>query len=67
MRGWSFFEARLTVLRKEPSFSQPKKQNINSKPSVSFGVSLAEPGDLEVAGLLTNASIGILFPKKTSF
>lgn len=61
------FEARLTVLRKEPSFSRPRKQNINSKSSVSFGVSLGRAGGLEVADLLANDSIGTLFPKKTSF
>lgn len=65
--GLELFEARLTVLRKEPSFPRPRKQNINSKSSVSFSVSLGRARNLEVAGLLTNDSIGTLFRKKTSF
>jgi hypothetical protein len=55
--GLELFEARLTVLRKEPSFPRPRKQNTNLKSSASFSVSLGRAGDLEVTGLLTNDTI----------
>ena len=65
--GLELFEARLTVLRKEPSFPRPRNLANNSTTAVCFDVSLSRAGDLEVIGLLPNDPLGVLFPDKTSF
>ena len=65
--GLELFEARMTVLRKEPSFPQPQTQGSNSVTAVAFNVSLSRAGVLEVATLTTSVGVSILFPDKMSF
>jgi hypothetical protein len=62
--GLDLFEARLTVLRREPSFPRPRHQKINSNTDVSFTVSLNRGGDLEVASPLPDDRIGVVFPDR---